>query len=126
MTLFLCSLHPSIQHFFSSHLEPLVYAVPSNQPLPDAYSPCGITSYLLQYATQREAVNYITELTSIPEDEDAADDPDFCQAHEKTCTHLLMKGHLPRMNAGQHPMVMIVDHSWVLLLNGVIDHLPLS
>jgi hypothetical protein len=61
VTSFLCSLHPSIQHFFSSHLEPLVYAVPSNQPLPDAYSPCGITSYLLQYATQREAANYITE-----------------------------------------------------------------
>jgi hypothetical protein len=49
MTSFLCLLHPSIQHFFSSHLEPsLVYAVPSNQPLPDAYSPCGITSYLMQ------------------------------------------------------------------------------
>jgi hypothetical protein len=61
VTSFLCSLHPSIQHFFSSHLEPLVYAVPSNQPLPDAYSPRGITSYLLQYATQREAANYITE-----------------------------------------------------------------
>jgi hypothetical protein len=61
VTSFLCSLHPSIQHFFSSHLEPLVYAVPSNRPLPDAYSPRGMTSYLLQYATQREAVNYITE-----------------------------------------------------------------
>ncbi len=61
VTSFLCSLHPSIQHFFSSHLEPLVYAVPSNRPLPDAYNPHGITPYLLQYATQREAANYITE-----------------------------------------------------------------
>jgi hypothetical protein len=61
VTSFMCLLHPSIQPFFSSHLEPLVYAIPSNQPLPHAYSPRGITSYLLQYATQREAVNYITE-----------------------------------------------------------------
>ena len=58
---FLYSLHQTVRGFFLSHLNAATNSVPRERALPEAFSPQGLTSYLLQYAIRMNCANYMTD-----------------------------------------------------------------